>query len=55
MEDNIKVNGLITIWMVWVFILGLMADATWENTKTIKNMDMVFTSGQMEDFILVNG
>jgi hypothetical protein len=55
MEDSIKENGLITTWMAWVSIHGLMEDATWENTKTIRNTDMVFTSGLMEDSILVNG
>jgi hypothetical protein len=32
-----------------------MADATWENIKTIRNTDMVFINGQMEDFTSVIG
>jgi len=55
MEDSIKDNGLITTWMAWESIPGLMVDAIWENTKTIKNTGMESTSGLMEDFILVNG
>jgi len=55
MEDNIKESGLITIWTEWVFILGLMADATWVSIKMIRSMDMVSTNGPMVDFILDNG
>ena len=55
MVASIKVNGLIIIWMVWVFTLGLMADAIWVNTKMIKSMDMVSTSGLMVAFTLDNG
>ena len=55
MVDNIKEIGSKIIWKTWEFILGLMADATWENIKTIRNTDMVFINGQMEDFTSVIG
>jgi hypothetical protein len=55
MEDNIKESGLTTTWTTWVSIPGLMVVATWVSTKTIKNMDMEFTSGLTEDFTSVNG
>ena len=52
---NIKENGLITTWMVWVFTHGLMEDATWVNTRMIRSMDMVSINGPMVGFTLVNG
>jgi hypothetical protein len=55
MEDSIKENGLIITWTTWVSIPGLMVDATWESTKTIKNMAMVFINGLTEGSISVNG
>jgi len=55
MEDSTKENGLIIIWMTWVSIPGLMVDATWASTRTIRNMDMVFINGLTEGFISVNG
>lgn len=55
MEDSIKDNGLIIIWMEWVFTHGLMEGAIWENTKTIRNTDMESINGLMEDSILDNG
>ena len=55
MVDNIKEIGLKIIWKIWVSILGLMVDVIWENTKMIRNMDMVFTNGLMEDSISVTG
>jgi hypothetical protein len=55
MVASIKVNGLIIIWMVWEYILGLMADVIWVNTKMIKSMDTVSTSGLMVAFTLDNG
>ena len=32
-----------------------MEDATWENTKTIRNTATAFTNGLTEDSILANG
>jgi len=55
MEDSIKENGLIITWTTWVFIPGLMVDATWASTKTIKSTDMVSTNGLTEGSISVNG
>ena len=55
MEDSIKASGLIITWTTWVSIPGLMVDATWASTKTIKNMDMVYTNGLTEGSISVNG
>ena len=55
MEDSIKESGLTTIWTIWVSIPGLTVGATWVSTKTIRNMDMEFTSGLTEDFTSVNG
>ena len=55
MVASIKVNGLIIIWMVWVFTLGLMADVIWVNIKMIKSMVTVSTSGLMVVFTSDNG
>ena len=55
MDVNIKENGSTIIWTAWVSTLGLMEDATWANTKTTKNMDMVSINGPTEDYTLDNG
>jgi len=55
MEGCTKVNGLITIWMAWVSILGLMDVATWENIWMTRSTDTEYINGQMVDSILDNG
>jgi len=45
MEENIRVNGLITIWRVWESIHGRMVVDMKESTKMIRSMDMEFTHG----------
>ena len=41
--------------MEWASTLGQMVEATWVNTKTIRNMDMESINGLTEDCTLVNG
>lgn len=55
MVDNIKENGLIITWTEWVFIRGLMEDATWVNTKTTRNMGTESTNGLMDVYTSDNG
>jgi hypothetical protein len=55
MADNTKVNGLITIWKAWVFILGLMAEGMKVSIRMIKNTGLVSIYGQTKDNIKVNG
>ena len=41
--------------MEWASTLGQMVEATWVNTKMIRNMDMESINGLTEDCTLVNG
>ena len=47
MEELMKVPGKIIICMVRGYIHGVMVENMKENTIWIKNMVMVFTTGQM--------
>jgi hypothetical protein len=49
MVENIRENGLITTWRVWVYILGLMVEDMRVNIKMIKNMVMVFIHGPTKE------
>jgi hypothetical protein len=47
MVASIKVNGWITTWRAWVFILGKMDVVTRANIAMIRNMVTAFTLGQI--------
>ena len=51
MEGCTKEIGSKIIWKEWVFIHGVMEEVILANTKMIKNTDMEFTNGMMEDSI----
>ena len=55
MEEYTKESGLTIKWKVKVFLLGVMVVDTLGNIKTIKNMVMVLSNGQMAENILVIG
>jgi len=55
MAEYIKENGLTIKWKVRVFLLGVTVVDTLGNIKTIKNMVMVPSNGQMVENILVTG
>ena len=55
MENNIKVNGLITICMEWAYIHGPIKECTLASTLMTKSMAMEFISGKMEDNTKVIG
>lgn len=47
MAENIKVNGLITIWRELESTLGQMVEDTKVNIKMIKSMALVSTPGKI--------
>ena len=55
MEECILDNGKIIIWKELEFIPGMMVENMKESTKTTKNMDTEFISGQMAGNIWVIG
>ena len=54
-EENIVVIGNATKCMDKVSSLGLMAEDTKDSIMTIRNKDMVFSPGQMEDNMIAIG
>jgi hypothetical protein len=55
MAECIKENGSITIWKVWVFILGQMGVDMKESIKMIKSTVMVSILGLIKEDIRVCG
>lgn len=55
MEENLKGNGKIIICMEKVFTLGRMVENMKEIITWIKNMDLVYIDGQMEEYTRVHG
>jgi hypothetical protein len=55
MEDRFQDSGKIIIWKGWGYINGLMVGNIWANIEMIKNMDMGFIYGAMEENIVGGG
>jgi hypothetical protein len=55
MEGDMKESGKKTIWKDLVFTNGKMEESMRVNTKTIRNMGMAYTSGQMAGSTMVTG
>ena len=49
MEDSIKANGVTIIWKASVFIHGKMVESMRVSIKMIRNMDMAFTYGLINE------
>lgn len=55
MAEYLMATGLKIEWKAKVSLHGVMAVNMSENTKMIKNMDMVYSHGLMADATMVNG
>jgi len=55
MAVDMRVNGMIIIWRVWVFMFGMMVECIKVNIKTIKNMASEFILGSMAAVMKVTG
>lgn len=55
MVEFIKENGSKTKCKVTVFLLGLMAESTKENTIMIRNTDLELSHGQMDELTMEGG